>query len=1465
MAGKHRRRTNSNASSQRKQSAHGVKPRREPYRWLGAGAVTLGLGAALASGSGLAQATDTVGSTTNGTDARTSTNSSTGGSDSASGGSAGPEKPPTTRSETADNSSSLPGATTESATRPTDDSAMGDDAGVTGSKPSDTIDAPSPSGHSTEKVTTTDDEADGDGASSASTTPPLSSGTDPTTGDIVPSSATNTADDPSSHTTSTRHVSAVVNELSTEDNSDSLNIERDDPVVVDVQTVAVDVADARIEAAPQLTPEKIDDPQPAVTSFMSVTSSRELVDVGSETPATSADPLGDLLVAIFLGLQRTFFNQSPTANPKQDPDVVGGLITGDVGESDPDGDPVTVALAQGPSKGTVVVNPDGTYRYTPSEALAATGGTDSFTVTVTEANAASHIHGFDGLINGFLHFITGGAVPLNDGSTITKTVSVSVAADTATENHAPAASDPIFTVDSLDSTTGVVVGHLHVSDQDDDAVVFALAVPPKSALGSVYIDPTTGVVTFTPTLSALLAAQSFESSVKEAEFSVTASDGKLDTALAVSAPIMSLSKESLAALLARYGSTPSGVSVDTDGALYVTNSGANTLSIIDADGTKVDVLVGRAPQGVAVDEYGNVWVANSGDDTLTVVGQSGLVLHTVNVGDRPSAIAIQDEFVYVTNAADDTVSVVNTGTFAVERTIIVGRAPTGIAIGVDRLLYVANFNGGSVTVIDPDNNYAIDTLELEQFNPYGIAVCSDGTIAITDPTRNAVALLSLPSVALPTTLGPVVGSVVSVGKSTTYTMTMIATADNSTAITADVNGTLYVANTGTNTVTSINTRAGTVHSIQVGQNPTALFGGIDDVIYIAHGASDSVTKVDLSTMASTSVSVGVDVSTVTPSSINQEYIVINRFDGDVKIISAKSVADYVVSPWTTESSVAGGAIAVGPDGLIYRLTGGYFDSNVAAYDANGNFVKYVANFSNFIGGVRDLAIGQDGKVYAVLANARGNTSTWVYDPRDGSTSSLLPGSQINQILIADDGRLVVSAAGYVTYDENASYTHYNQLVIVDPDTLVAESVALFPDVPYWYSTKIALGPDGNVYAINTGASDLVIVDIDNLSTTRKSLNDFAIDVARAIAVGKDGRVYIGNAEEPLITVVKPDSTFDVLSTGVFALDLFAGGDGKIFVSATDFRANSVTPMMVVDSENYSMSVVHLFGAAGVPGFLVDFAGTPTASYVLAGNYGLAGGFDAPFTVNRLAPAVMNKAPSSFGDLWTRVRSEEVDANSGVYVQTIRGTDDRVRLIVYLGGTHPDANWWNIDLNDDLDQTIAENVKSYYDLPVKSDQKDLIDKAITTCKEDSTCGAVSEIMLVGYSQGGLDAQKIARDNSLGLLSENGVVLPITTVVTFGSPIEGTSAPGTSVIHIIDDFDELVGAVRGFQQATFDNSETLAKLSNEVYRGWSGTIPGFFAVHTNTNTYQKLSTSFWTTSGFSEQKKSISQFLAGALFD
>jgi hypothetical protein len=97
--------------------------------------------------------------------------------------------------------------------------------------------------------------------------------------------------------------------------------------------------------------------------------------------ALPANPFSDLLEGALLLVRRSLFNQTPTVAPVQIKTLVTGQIEGTLGAVDPEGDTLSYVLTGIPQQGTVQINPDGTYVYTPGPDYS---GADRFTVAVND-------------------------------------------------------------------------------------------------------------------------------------------------------------------------------------------------------------------------------------------------------------------------------------------------------------------------------------------------------------------------------------------------------------------------------------------------------------------------------------------------------------------------------------------------------------------------------------------------------------------------------------------------------------------------------------------------------------------------------------------------------------------------------------------------------------------------------------------------------------------------------------------------------------------------------------------------------------------------------------------------------------------------------------------------------------------------------------------------------------------------
>lgn len=154
-------------------------------------------------------------------------------------------------------------------------------------------------------------------------------------------------------------------------------------------------------------------------------------------------------------------NENPVA-----PETVSGGYTGSVSGTDGDDDALTYVVSDGPEHGTVVVNADGSFTYTPDAGVAhgaAAGGpaSDEFTVTVGDGH----------------------------GGTDTSVVAVAI----TPENENPVVSSIVG--GTADPVTGAVTYTMTTTDGDGDNVTYTVA---GDGSGGTIVDNGDGTFTYTP-------------------------------------------------------------------------------------------------------------------------------------------------------------------------------------------------------------------------------------------------------------------------------------------------------------------------------------------------------------------------------------------------------------------------------------------------------------------------------------------------------------------------------------------------------------------------------------------------------------------------------------------------------------------------------------------------------------------------------------------------------------------------------------------------------------------------------------------------------------------------------------------------------------------------------------------------------------------------------------------------------
>ena len=457
------------------------------YRhWLSTGVVTVGLGAALATGQGVALADETSDSPDESTSSSASepqstpgvaaSSSGTGSSGSASAG--GPTGP-------------SPNSTVSAQTTTSDDDDDDTDSSATDGTPTATDSATT---QDTE-LPATESDFDTDGSEGGVTE-------EPATPDVLPANGSEKSPQLAS---GSKHASALpkppeagplaAQPQRTFDTHAAADLTDQD--VADISTLDGPASSQRISAssfnATTLVASVAESDPPPTAVAPPVTWTSVVSDVlrwfglpplatDSSIPATPVPPPLEALWLLTRRFEHTFFNDAPTI-------AVGSSTTQYVGDdyqvhvrgtttaSDPDGDTTTLSLPTAgqpgaPANGTVALSGT-TFTYTPNESWDGTTQlTDSFTVIASDEGP--HLHGLFGF------FQPGG------GHTVSKTITVAVAPDPAI----------LGTV----TTVGLFVGPRYSADGSRTYLISDSIFLPDNAITTRFtvVDTATGQVIGAP-------------------------------------------------------------------------------------------------------------------------------------------------------------------------------------------------------------------------------------------------------------------------------------------------------------------------------------------------------------------------------------------------------------------------------------------------------------------------------------------------------------------------------------------------------------------------------------------------------------------------------------------------------------------------------------------------------------------------------------------------------------------------------------------------------------------------------------------------------------------------------------------------------------------------------------------------------------------------------------------------------
>ncbi len=302
------------------------------------------------------------------------------------------------------------------------------------------------------------------------------------------------------------------------------------------------------------------------------------------------------------------------------------------------------------------------------------------------------------------------------------------------------------------------------------------------------------------------------------------------------------------------------------------NSGTNdSLAVIDGSDYDTTIVVSKSgTQFAAVNPItGDAFFSNSSADNVTVIKANGDTL-TIPVGDDPRGLAVNPltNQVFVCNFGSKSVSMINKF-YAVERTIPVDTLPTIVAVNpLTNFIYVNSFlaSANRIKVIDGKD---WDTTSVQVgFKPFSIAVNPatnriyvgndvSNSVTVIDGAHNTV-LTTISSITRPYKIeaNPVTNKIYVVSLATSGKVTVIDGATNATTpITIGnwpsgvavnrANNKIYVTNANDSTVTELDGLTNATSTIKVGAFPEYIAADpVTGKVFVSNSNGSSLCIID---------------------------------------------------------------------------------------------------------------------------------------------------------------------------------------------------------------------------------------------------------------------------------------------------------------------------------------------------------------------------------------------------------------------------------------------------------------------------------------------------------------------------------------------------------------------------------------------------------------------------------------------
>jgi VCBS repeat-containing protein len=756
--------------------------------------------------------------------------------------------------------------------------------------------------------------------------------------------------------------------------------------------------------------------------------------------------------------------------------------------SDPNGDSLTFSTVTPPQHGTLVLNPNGTYTYTPTSNYF---GPDSFTFQVS------------------------------DGSLLSPPATVSI--EVTPVNDAPVANNSSFSTPEDTPYNG----NLIASDVEGSTLTYTVTVSPQH--GVLALNAATGAYTYTPSIN-YTGTDSFK---------FTVSDGTLTSAEATVSISVTPNNDAPIALSSSfttpedtlYSGTLSGVDPEGDNLTYIltssptkglvtiqdvnlgtftyqpypnqTGTDSFTFKVNDGslDSAPVTVFITITPVNdapVALNSSFSVVAGNTHNGTVSATDVDSPVLTYVQVsGPTQGTLTFNANGTY-TYVANSSASGMDSFTFKANDSqldsniatvsVTIGAAPNQAPIAQNQTLSTPEDTVKTGTLVATDPEAAPITFSVVTNPTHGsVVVNANGTFTYT-PTSNYSGTDSF-------TFKANDGA----NDSNTATVSLTVTPVNDLPIANNANYTITENQTLSITLTGSDVDGDTLtYTIVTGPTNGTLTGTGPNVTYTPnanYNGTDSFTfKVNDGTADSNVATIGVTVSDVNQTPIAQNQTLSTPEDTPLNISLLASDADGDTLTYTVISNPANGTLSGTAPNLTYTPSANFTGTDSFTFKANdGSVDSNVATITINVTPVNDIPVAASQSL--TTAEETPINITLIGTDTDGNS--------LNYTVVTPPQHGTLSGTGQnVTYTPNANYNGTDSFTFkvndgtTDSNTAtVSITVTPVNDAPVANNQAVTT-PEDTGLTINLSAND---VDGDALTYTLVSNPTHGV----AILIGSD--------------------------------------------------------------------------------------------------------------------------------------------------------------------------------------------------------------------------------------------------------------------------------------------------------------------------------------------------------------------------